>query len=63
MTEITLAPPSKEMVDLLGSGDYALVEAAALRDCGGDPIRGKFALVKVASPSGERRVLRHAETT
>lgn len=63
MTEITLAPPSKEMVDLLGSGDYALVEAAALRDYGCDSIRGKFALVRVTSPNGERRVLRHAEAT
>lgn len=63
MTKFTLAPPSKEMVDLLGSGDYALVEAAALRDYGGDPIRGKFVLVRVTSPNGERRVLRHAEAT
>ena len=62
MTEIALAPPSKEMVDLLGSGDYALVEAA-LRGGGCDPIRGKFALVRVTSPNGERRVLRHAEAT
>lgn len=62
MTEITLAPPSKEMVDLLGSGDYALVEVS-LRDRGCDSIRGKFALVRVTSPNGERRVLRHTEAT
>ena len=63
MTEIALAQPSRGMVDLLGSGDYALVEAAALRATSGVPIRGKFALVKVTSPNGERRVLRHAEAT
>lgn len=56
-----LAPPSEDMVDLLGSGDYALVEAAALRGTSGEPIRAKFALIKVTSPNGERRVLRHTE--
>ena len=59
MTEIALVPPSEEMVNLLGSGDYALVEATLRgRDC--DSIRGKFALVRVTGPNSEQRVLRHA---